>query len=254
MNYRWATTPAPLRVGLVVVVVYLASVLLTLPSGHRVRPLFEGVTLGPSYQWVKPPPALASGNVPPTPNDTDISLGPAGSQQAGAQSEDTQVVLNLAPNAMPPHPPDTSVRIHIEPLDPRTLGAVPPEFRPNGNAYRVTMTYEPSGAPATTITSPGNVLLNVPLAPAGLLYSADGRTWTNIGKQTVVGQPVVGGPFSAVGWYLGATHESTPSPGGGGGNAGVIVVAVLVGVIALGLGLFPLFLKRLRRRPPTRRP
>jgi len=236
---------SPLAVGAALLAVYVLAITGTLPFGHNVRPLFEGIGPPPAYRWVKPPPSFASNNVPPAPNDTDVTMTPTGSQQSGAQSEDNQLVLNLAPNAVPPHPPDTSVRIHIEPLDPGTLGPIPAEFRVNGNAYKVTMTYQPSGTPATTITAPGNILLTVPLPPAGLLSSSDGRSWTNIGKQNVAGQPIVGGPFTAPGWYLGATHTQPPSTGGGG-SGGVILVAVLVGVLALALGLFPLMRKRVR--------
>ena len=99
---------------------------------------------------------------------------------------------------------------------------MPADVRPNGNAYRVTMTYQPSGAPATTITAPGNVLLTVPLPAAGLLYSGDGRTWTSIGKQTVPGQPIVGGPFNALGWFVGATHPQTVPKSSGGGRTGAV--------------------------------
>src|SRR5581483_4528642 len=236
----------PLGVGVVLLVVYVLAIPGTLPLGHNVRPLFEGIGPPPAYRWVKPPAAFASGNVPPKSNDTDIPMGPTGSQQSGAQSEDNQLVLNLAPNAVPPHAPDTTLRVHVEPLDPATLGAVPPDVRANGNAYRVTMTYEPSGTPAAAVTAPGNILLTVPLPAAGLLYSGDGRTWTDIGKQTVAGQPIVGGPFNAAGWYLGATHPQAASSGGGGSSSGVIIVAVLVGVLALALGFFPLIRRRVR--------
>ncbi|MBV9413147.1 MAG: hypothetical protein JO148_16265 [Acidimicrobiia bacterium] len=241
--------------GAVLLVVYVLAITGTLPFGRNVRPLFEGIGPPPAYRWVNPPAANASGNVPPKANDTDIPMGSTGSQQSGAQSEDNQLVLNLAPNAVPPHPPDTTLRVHIEPLDPAKLGAVPPDVRPNGNAYRVTMTYEPSGTPATTVTAPGNILLTVPLPAAGLLYSGDSHTWTNIGKQTVAGQPIVGGPFDAVGWYLGATHTQTVSSGGGGGSSGVIIVAVLVGVLALALGFFPLIRRRVRgdQRQPAKK-
>ena len=244
---------SPLAVGAALVALYVLAITGTLPFGHNVRPLFEGIGPPPAYRWVKPPPSFAANNVPPAPNDTDVAMTPSGSQQSGAQSEDNQLVLNRAPNAVPPHPPDTSVRIHIEPVDPATLGPIPAEFRPNGNAYRVTMTYQPSGAPATTITSPGNILLTVPLPPAGLLASPDGRAWTNIGKQTVAGQPIVGGPFDATGLYSGAAHAQTPSNnGGGGGSSGVIIVAVLVGVLALALGLFPLLRRRVRGTSPKK--
>jgi len=237
----------PLHVGLVITAIYVVAVVAALPLGHRVLPLFEGFQAPPAYRWVKPPPAFESTNVAPKANDTDIPMSPTGSEQSGAQSEDNQLVLNLAPNAVPPHPPDTTLRVHIEPLDPSKLGQVPPGVRANGNAYRVTMTYEPSGTPATTVTAPGNILLIVPLATAGFLYSADSRTWTNIGSQAVAGQPTVGGPFNAPGWYLGAAHPQAASPGGGGSSGGVIVVAVLVGVLALLLGFLPFVLRRKRR-------
>ena len=239
----------PLGVGLMLVAAYVLAVTGTLPFGHNIRPLFEGIGPPPAYRWVKPPAALASNNVPPAPNDTDITMTPTGSQQSGAQSEDNQVVLNLAPNAVPPHPPDTQLRVHIEPLDPATLGPLPPDVRPNGNAYRVTMAYQPSGAPATSISAPGNVLLTVPLPAAGLFYSGDGRTWTSIGKQTVPGQPIVGGPFSALGWFMGATHPQAAPKSSGGGNTGVIIVVVLVAALALALGFFPLIRKRVRKPP-----
>src|SRR3954451_9776512 len=115
----------PLAIGLGLVVVYVLAVTGTLPLGRNVRPVFEGIGPPPAYRWVKPPAAFASGNVPPKPNDTDITMGPTGSQQSGAQSEDNQLVLNLAPNAVPPHPPDTSVRIHVDPLDPASLAPIP---------------------------------------------------------------------------------------------------------------------------------
>jgi len=241
-----------MAIGLGLVVVYILAVTGTLPLGKNVRPLFEGIGPPPAYRWVKPPAAFASGNVPPKASDTDIPMTPTGSQQAGAQSEDNQVVINMAPNAAPPHAPDTSLRIHIEPIDPATLAPLPPDVGPNGNDYLVTLTYQPSGAPVPALTAQGNILLTVPLNAAGMYSSPDGRTWTKGGVQTVVGQPIVGGPFTASGHYLAATHPTPPSSGGGGGSTGVIIVAVLVGGLALALGLFPVIRKRLRGGQPTK--
>ena len=116
-----ARAPRDRRVALVVA--YAAAVTGTLPFGHGVRPLFEGIGPPPAYRWVKPPAAFAAGNIPPKPSDTDIPMGPTGSQQAGAQSEDNQLVLNLAPNAAPPHPPDAAIRVHIELSRPGHAGA-----------------------------------------------------------------------------------------------------------------------------------
>jgi hypothetical protein len=239
----------PLAIGFALVALYAAAVTGTLPFGHNVRPLFEGIGPPPAYRWVKPPAAFASGNVPPKANDTDVPMLPTGSQQSGAQSEDNQLVLNLAANAAPPHQPDTTVVVHIDPLDPATLGPTPPDLRPNGNAYHVSLLYKPSGTPVATVTTPGNILLTIPLPNAGLLFSPDGKTWTKIGTGTVAGQAISLGPFNSAGWYMGATHGTTATTGGGGsggGSGGTIVVVVLVAGLALILGLTPFILRRVR--------
>lgn len=257
MIVRALRRAGPLGIGAALVGVYVLAVTGTLPLGRNVRPLFEGIGPPPAYRWVKPPAAFAAGNVPPKPSDTDIPMTPTGSQQAGAQSEDNQLVINMAPNAAPTHPPDTSVRIHIEPVDPATLAPLPPDVKPNGNDYLVTLTYQPSGAPVPALAAQGNILLTVPLSAAGMYSSPDGRTWTKAGVQTVAGQPIVGGPFTASGHYLAATHPTPPSSGGGGGGSGVIIVAALVGGLALVLGLFPVVRRRLRRpqqQPQGQRP
>ena len=72
----------PLGIGVLLLVVYVLAITGTLPFGHNVRPLFEGIGPPPQYRWVNPPAAFASGNVPPQANDTDIPLGPTGSQQS----------------------------------------------------------------------------------------------------------------------------------------------------------------------------
>jgi hypothetical protein len=247
-----ASIPRPVAIGLALAAVYVLTVVGTLPFGHNVRPLFEGIGPPPAYRWVNPPPQFKSGNVPPQPSEVPVPLGPQGSEQSGAQSEDNQLVLNLAPKAAPPHPPDTTMTVRIEPLDPAALGPPPPDLRANGNAYRVTLTYQPSGTPVGSVTSPGNILLTVPEPTAGLLYSPDGKAWQRIGGQTVAGQPIVGAPFNAPGYYLGAAHPTTAttSPGGGGGGvSGTIIVAVIVAVLALGLVLFPVIRRRIRNAP-----
>ncbi|MBV8985691.1 MAG: hypothetical protein JO248_14755, partial [Acidimicrobiia bacterium] len=73
------------------------------------------------------------------------------------------------------------------------------------------------------------------------------RSWTNIGKQAVAGQPFVGGPFNAVGWYEGAA-QARSATSGGASSGGTIVVVALVAILALALGFFPLLRRRVRRR------
>src|SRR5438105_11250708 len=152
----------PLGVGAAIVAVYAAAVVATLPFGHGARPLFEGIGPPPAYRWVHPPAAFAAGNVPPRTSDTDVPLGPEGSEQAGVLSEDSQLVLNLAPKSILPHPPDKSADVRVIPLDPATLGPAPAGLRPNGNVYQVRITYKPSGLEVASLAAAGNVLLTVP--------------------------------------------------------------------------------------------
>lgn len=245
----WASGTA---LGGALVVLYVFVVATALPLGHDIRPLFDQVGPPPTYRWVHAPPQFAATNVRPRPSETDVPLGPDGSEQSGAQSEDRQVVLNLAARAAPPHPPDRSLRVRIVPLDPSTLGPTPPRTRPDGNAYHVVLTYQPSGQAVTTLAQPGNVLLSVPELSVGLLYSADGRSWQQVASQAVAAQGVVGGRFAEAGYYLGITRRtpgtSTFDGGRGGGVSGTLLVTVLVAVLALALGLFPVVRRRLRRR------
>jgi len=244
----------PLGVGVVLLALYALAVAASLPLGHGIRPMFESIGPPPAYRWVKPPPAFAAGNVAPRPSESTVGVGPQGSDQAGVLSEDNQLVLNLPPHAIPPHPPDTSVLMRVVPVDPAILGPLPTGLRANGNAYQVKVGYQPSGAEITTLATAMSILLTVPETTAGLWFSADGRAWQRVGNQTVPGQPVVGGTFNQVGYFLGGTHVTPPSSkGGGGGNVtGIVIAVVLTAALAVALGFAPALRRRLRGRPSGR--
>ena len=240
----------PLEVGLILLAVYAVTVVASLPLGHGVRPLFEGIGPPPAYRWVKPPPAFAATNVPPRANESDVGLGPQGSDQAGVLSEDSQLVLNLPAHAIAPHPADTSVKVRVTPLDPAPLGPLPEGLGANGNAYQVRLAHQPSGQDVATLAVPGNILLTVPLTTAGLWFSPDGRAWQRVGNQTVPGQPVVGGPFAQPGYYMAGTHLTPATkPAAGSSNVtGIVIAVVLTAALALALGLTPAVRRRLRGR------
>jgi hypothetical protein len=235
-------------VGVILLGLYAVAVVATLPLGHGIRPLFEGIGPPPAYRWVKPPPAFAANNVPPRPNESDVALGPQGSEQAGVLSEDSQLVLNLPVHAIAPHPPDTSVKVRVVPLDPATLSPLPEGLGVNGNAYQVKLTYQPSGQDVATLATPGNILLTVPLTTAGLWFSLDSRAWQRVGNQTVPGQPVVGGPFAQPGYYSAGTHLTPATKPGGGSShvTGIVIAVVLTAALALALGFGPALRRRLR--------
>ena len=236
--------------GLLLGLGYLAAVVATgrLVAGGR-RPPFDGFTPTlPPYRWVKPPPELATGNKAPTALRVTVQLTPTGSKSAAPDVDDSQVILNMADGAIPIHPPDTSVRLEAAPVDPTTLPAVPKGLAADGNAYRVTMTYQPSGAPVTSLTTPGNVVLRYPTAANTVLYSPDGRTWQALKTFDFgAGSKQLGGDLTGPGVYLlagrpASTPKSTPKKTSKGAvvaiifTGGALLLVVIVGVV-------------LRRRP-----
>lgn len=239
--------------GAAIVVAYLVLAMATRAvSGHKVLPLFEGIGPASPYQWVNPPAAFAAGNIKPKANTTDLTLtGPR--QPQFAASADGQCLLNLPPNAFPPPGADPKVVVAIAPLDPATLGPVPSGEVADGNAYRIGLTYQPSGSPVATVASPGDVVLTAPHAPDTMYYSADGQTWEKLSTQPFGDPTQIGAVFNAPGWYLAGTTASRVSGGGIGtgtpaGKKGTGLVAIGVVVGAVLLGIFALAKAARRRR------
>ncbi len=199
--------PSGLRpVGVALAAFYLIALVATLAGHHHPpRPLYEGFSPPPPYRWVTPPPAFASGNQKPKSSQTLVSLALAGSVQQGPSSDDAQFILNLAAGAVPPHNSDTDVRVTIDPVDPATLGPTPTGLNPDGNAYRVQMTYRPSNSDITDLAKPGDVIVQVPTSGQSILYSPDGKTWTPLKTQDPSGATSLGAAFSRPGYYLGST-------------------------------------------------
>ena len=234
-----------------VVAVYLSTVVATMVvSGHHVLPLFEGVGPPPAYQWVTPPPAFASANVKPRSASFDFDLtGPAG--PAAANSPDGQFAVNLPPAPFAPHGPDSKVHATITPLDPATLGPLPAQLVPDGNAYRIDFRYQPSATAITTLAHPGNVIMTAPYQAQSLLYSPDGRSWTALVPQHLADPTMIGATFTAAGDYLvGTTASATKSvqpAGSRGAGTGLIATAVLVAALILGLIALTAARRRQRR-------
>jgi hypothetical protein len=235
-------------VGAAIVALYVLVDLSTLALSHQhVRPLFEGVGPGSGpYQWVNPPKAFAATNVPPHVNETDIPLGPTGTPQAGATSSESQLLLNLPAGAIPPSTGATAVHVKITPLDPAKLGPAPAGTVPNGNAYKVELTYKPGDQPITILAKPGNIVLAVPDPGVAILSSPDGLAWQRLPTQQVTGPTVLGATFSQPGVYAGA--EPPLAKKKSSGNGGVVLVAAITVALALLLGFGPAAYRRLRRR------
>jgi hypothetical protein len=237
------------RIGAVVLALYVLVSLATLALSHQhVRPLFEGIGPNAPYQWVNPPKAFAATNVTPHPTETDIPLGPSGIPQAGATSSESQLLLNLPAAAIPARAGATTVHVRITPLDPGKLGPAPAGLKPDGNAYRVDLTYRPGNEPITTLAKPGNIIMVLPDPGVTLLFSTDGLAWERLPTQQVGGPANLGSTFSRPGVYLGAEPPGSSPSKSSGGNGGVITVAAITVALALVLGFGPSAYRRLRRR------
>jgi hypothetical protein len=246
------------RRGLGLAGLYVAVVLATgLVSGHPVRPLFDGAGTTTPYKWVKPPWYVGSTNIKPVPGHTDIAFDNGASPLTGVNSPDAQIILNLPRGALPTHGADTAVRAAFTPLDPKKLGETPNGTRPDGNAYRVDMTYQPSGAPVPTATQSGNVIMVVPDEADKMLFSVDGKSWDELPSHMLGDPNTVGSAFNKAGYYLvDTTLPEFQNPNKGSRTKRVAGIGLVVVAVALLLGyVLPSAFKRSRaaQAPPVRR-
>ena len=233
--------------GLVALVVYAVVAAVT---GHlmpgRARPLFDGFTPPAAYRWVKPPAEFKAGNQKALPGSFDVDLGPNGANQITAATDDAQILMNFTKAAIPPHGGDTGLTVHIDVLDPAKLSPLPPGVRTDGNAYKVTMTYKPSGASLDALTQPGNIFVTYPTSADRIAYSVDGKTW-QLTKATRVGSNLqLGGEFTNAGYYeaAGPPNGKQQKKSGGGATTGLLIMG------GLALLIFsPLVVVWIRRRP-----
>jgi hypothetical protein len=225
------------------------------------RPLLDGFVPPPAYRWVSPPPDLASSNKRPAAGRFSIDLDPTTGSQANVFSTaDTQVSLALGRGAIPPRGGDTTVALLIAPLAPREDASLPPRMDIAGNVYRITATYQPSGAPVGQFRQSGQLVLAYPLPSGALAFrhslvrSADGRSWTAVRSTDSIGQQLVQADVNQVGYFAAAQSTSgTPKPSSSlrnmiftifiWGGFAFFLVALLVGEVR----------RRSRRKPSGKR-
>lgn len=240
---------SPLRVGAVLAVLYAVVVLATnVTTDHPVRPLFDGVGGSTPYKWVKPPWYVGSANIEPKASSSDIPFENGVSPLIGVTSDDAQIILNLPQGALPPRDGDTAVRASFTPLDPKKLAELPGGMRPNGNAYRVQMSYQPSGTPFTQTTTSGNVIMVVPDEAEKMLFSVDGKSWDELPTQRLGDPTTVGSAFNKPGHYVvGTLLPEFANPNKGSGTKKTVGTVMIVVAIALLLGyVAPTLLRRSR--------
>jgi len=237
-----------LRIGAGLAVLYATVVVATsLATGHPVRPLLDGAGTSTPYKWVKAP-WYASANVKPGPSHQDIPFESGASPLIGVTSEDAQIILNLPQGAIPPKDGATAVRASFTPLDPKKLAKLPGRDRADGNAYRVEMAYQPSGEPLRALTTSGNVVMVVPEEAEKLLFSPDGKSWSELPAHQLGDPMTVGSAFNTPGYYVVSTSlPEFTDPNQGSGSKRVVGIVMVVLALALLLGyILPTILRRSR--------
>jgi hypothetical protein len=243
--------------GLGAVCLYAVVAALTLAlTRHDVRPLFDSITPPVRYNWMKPPPEFSLGNVIPKLKVGDIPLSSTVTGSAVAPTDDGQFVVNFAQGSLPAHDGDTKVHWVITPLDPATVASPPVGLAADGNAYRIDLTYEPSGTSVGALAVPGDVIMTSPHNSVAMMYSANGTSWQKLASQQVGGPTTIGTTFTSPGYYLVA---SKPQTGAKGGGSGTVLIAVSVALGAALLGLIAWILANrwgpsLKRPNPSQRP
>jgi len=224
---------ASLRTGAWLVVAYVATAVATTSwAPGAMRPLFDGFGSHPGeYLWVDPPREYAEGNRPPEPAQTTLRLAADGSAPGSASPPDGQVLAQFQSKAVPPHPPDQSAVVDVTPVAAGTLAPPPAGLRAEGNAYRVTVTYQPSGTPVERLDVPGTVGLTSVAPATVLLFSPEGGAWQRRDAAPLAKGNGLTGPFQEAGYYLAAAEGSRDE-----GSGGVpLIVYVLGAVVPLAL-------------------
>lgn len=245
------TRRSALLIGVGAVVLYLVAVSVTPAIRHDdARPLYDGFVPPPTYRFVDPPAFFAADNVEPEPLSTTIALRAGGSELAGIATPDGQFVVSLARGAIAAAPGATSVAVHITPLAPSTLSPLPNSLRANGNAYRVDMTYEPTGTTVTRFAKPGTLLLETPELGSTLFVSPDAAEWRELPAQPISPRQLdLRATFAVPGYYVAATNlpELAPQPGRSQNTGVVLGIVVAVGAFVLFLVVYLVVVRKRRR-------
>jgi hypothetical protein len=245
-----------LRTGVVVAALYVAVAAVT---GSRWmiarRPVFDGFGGPLPYNWVSPPPALASNNQPPASGSFTIDLDPnTGSEAAVYNTSDGQASLGVSNGAIPAQSGSGRAKLTITPLVPSGFGKPPGGLELAGNVYRFVAAYSPSGAAIATLHGPGQVVLTYPAPPNPvqyhhvLLFSADGKRWRRLSSLEAPATQQVQASSSELGYFaVGRSGTGTPVHRSWTSYLPwVITVALVLGALAI-VGRYELGQRRARR-------
>lgn len=195
----------------------------------------EGLT---PYRYVVAPQGVDSEG----PAESGISTQPLG-QPGFAGTTDNQMQLTLPAGVLPARTGQTGVRVQLDQLDPAQLPPLPAGLEPEGNGYRISLAYVPSGMPLGRLAGLAVLGLTAP-APATGLYELVRGGWVKVDHAPIAADS----GFSSVvridrpGTFLQGYNPRTVAPAAAGParSAGSIVtkVTILGTFVLLGTMLF----------------
>jgi hypothetical protein len=249
-----------LLVGVGMVVLYLAGAALSGRASILARrPLLDGLAPPSPYRWVTPPPDLAASNKPPASTRFTVELTASGSRLGAFSTSDGQINLVLSEGAVPARPGQTGVEVTVDPVDPATLGPVPPGLVAAGNAYNIQASYQPSGTKVEALGGQSSVGLVYPLLgtavadPGGhqVLSSADGQAWEALQSTDTPGTHQVSARLARTGHVLVGVP---PSQGGSDGDSRnrILLLGTGIAVVIVAAALVLRLRERSRPAPPGR--
>jgi hypothetical protein len=242
-----------LATGLGVAAVYVAVALWAGRAGPLYRrPILDGFGgTPPPYNWVSPPPSLASQNKKPASGTFDVALNPqTGSEATVLSTTDGQASLALNQGTILPRQGEDSAKVTITPLSPAGSGTPPGGLEIGGNVYRVQGTYQPSGDPITILGTGAQIVLAYPAEAGGnlgkhqLLTSTDGKRWTAEDAVDSHAQLLI----QATVHSLGSFAVGRAAGGGGGSSLGAILIYVVLGLLIVPIAYFIIRTERRMRR------
>ena len=144
--------------------------------------------------------------------------------------------------------------MHVTPLAPRDLPPVPDGLRANGNAYRVELTYQPTGARVPPFAKPGTLLIEIPELGNALFVSGDRANWSRLPARAIPPRRLsMSAQFAASGDFLAATNLPELAAPPGSSRPGAIVLGGATALAAGGLFAAAYFaVVRRRRRAASR--
>ena len=172
----------------------------------------EGVT---PYRYVVAPLGVASEGAA----EAGVSTQPFGSP-GFAGTTDNQMQLTLPSGALPARLGEQGVRVELTQLDPAALPPLPTGLEAEGNGYRVSLRYQPSGIAVQALAAPATLSISAPAAPTGVLELENGhwvpRRHTPVAQEAGFSSVVeLDGPMTLMQVYApppGSARAATPPP------------------------------------------